>query len=294
MYLEQFKRDSSSILKYVPYIFGFLGFMILNVISTALIGGDSTAMIQDMVNRIGKNATFFTMLIPFAFFLGMLFIWWKFIHKYSVTQLTTSRRKIDWKRIGFSFGVWTLINLALTAVSYFMDPESFQFQFNAQSFIILLVIAVIFIPIQTSFEEYFFRGYFMQFTAFVSKNKGIALFLSSVVFGLMHISNPEVSDMGLSIMIFYIGCGFLLGIMTLMDDGLELALGFHAANNLIGALLITSDTAVFQTDALFLFKGTSNIWELLIQVFIIFPILLYVFSKKYNWTNWKQKLFKSF
>jgi hypothetical protein len=25
-----------------------------------------------------------------------------------------------------------------------------------------------------------------------------------------------------------------------MDDGLELALGFHAANNLIGALLVTS------------------------------------------------------
>ena len=81
--------------------------------------------------------------------------------------------------------------------------------------------------------------------------------------------------------------------MTLMDDGLELALGFHAANNLLGALLITSDSAVFQTDALFISTADSNIYELLIQVFIIFPILLYIFSKKYNWANWKQKLFKS-
>src|SRR5690554_7784922 len=80
--------------------------------------------------------------------------------------------------------------------------------------------------------------------------------------------------MGGVIMIYYIGCGFLLGIMTLMDDGLELALGFHAANNLIGALIVTSDAAVFQTDAIFLYTGKSTIWELLIQVFVIFPILL--------------------
>ena len=33
-------------------------------------------------------------------------------------------------------------------------------------------------------------------------------------------------------MIYYIGTGFLFGIMTLMDEGTELALGFHAANNL--------------------------------------------------------------
>ncbi|HUH25542.1 MAG TPA: CPBP family intramembrane glutamic endopeptidase [Flavobacterium sp.] len=293
MYLEQFKRDSSSILKYIPYVFGFVGFMILNLIASALSGSDSTEVIQNMIAQNGKNTTFLLLLLPFVFFLAMLFLWWKAAHKYSITQLTTARRKIDWKRIGFSFIVWTLMNLAVFMVSYFMNPQDFQFQFNLSSFIVLLIIALIFIPIQTSFEEYFFRGYFLQFTAFVSKNKGVALVVSSVIFGLMHMGNPEFSDMGISIMIFYIGCGFLLGVMTLMDDGLELALGFHAAQNLLGALLITSNTAVFQTDALFLFNGVSSIWELLIQVFIIFPILLYVFSKKYNWTHWKQKLFKS-
>jgi hypothetical protein len=33
-----------------------------------------------------------------------------------------------------------------------------------------------------------------------------------------------------------------------MDDGLELTLGFHAANNLIGALLL--DWTVFQTHSI--------------------------------------------
>src|SRR5690606_12390754 len=135
--------------------------------------------------------------------------------------------------------------------------------------------------------------YLIQFLAFFSKNRGIALFLSSVLFGLMHLGNPEVGDMGGIIMVYYIGSGVFMGIMTLMDDGLELALGFHAANNLAGALIVTSESAVFQTDAVLLYKGTSTIWELLLQVFVIFPILLWIFSKQYSWTDWKQKLFKS-
>lgn len=293
MYLKQFKRDSSSILKYVPYVFCFIGFMAINILFSSIMEIDTDAVIQDSINRLGKNATFFTFLIPFLFFLAMLFLWWIFIHKYSVKQLTTGRKKVDWQRIIFSFTVWVLINFVILTVSYFLEPESFQFQFNLRAFIPLFIIAIIFIPVQTSFEEYFFRGYFMQFMAFISKNRGVALVTTSVIFGLMHLSNPEVSAMGVSIMIFYIGCGFLLGIMTLMDDGLELTLGFHAANNLIGALIVTTESAVFQTDALFVVTSEPNIYELLIQVFIIFPILLFIFAKKYNWANWKQKLFKS-
>ncbi|MEP1016310.1 MAG: CPBP family intramembrane glutamate endopeptidase, partial [Maribacter dokdonensis] len=31
-------------------------------------------------------------------------------------------------------------------------------------------------------------------------------------------------------------------------------------------------------------------WDMLVPVFVVFPILLLVFSKKYGWTNWKEKL----
>jgi hypothetical protein len=36
-----------------------------------------------------------------------------------------------------------------------------------------------------------------------------------------------------------------------MDEGMELALGFHAANNLVSALLVTSDWSAFQTHSIF-------------------------------------------
>ena len=115
--------------------------------------------------------------------------------------------------------------------------------------------------------------------------------MTSLIFGFMHILNPEVTKMGYIIMVYYIGTGLFLGIITLMDDGMELALGFHAANNLVGALLVTSDWTVFQTHSIF--KDVSEPEagvDVLLPIVVIFPILLFIFSKKYGWTDWTQKL----
>jgi len=100
-----------------------------------------------------------------------------------------------------------------------------------------------------------------------------------------------VAKMGNVIMIYYIGTGLFLGIITLMDEGMELALGFHAANNLVGALLVTSDWSVFQTHSIFkdLSEPSAGI-DVILPVVIIYPILLLIFSKKYGWTNWRERL----
>jgi hypothetical protein len=107
----------------------------------------------------------------------------------------------------------------------------------------------------------------------------------------MHLGNPEVEKLGYEIMVFYIGTGLFLGIITLMDEGLELALGFHAANNLVTALLVTADWTAFQTDSVL--KDVSQPafgWDALLPVFVVFPLLLYFFGKKYGWTHWKERL----
>jgi hypothetical protein len=120
------------------------------------------------------------------------------------------------------------------------------------------------------------------------------LLFTSVVFGLFHSANPEVAQMGFGVMIFYIGTGFLLGIMTLMDESLELALGFHLGNNLMAALVITSDYSALQTDAIFKYSGVENptdvLNEMIISIAIVYPIILYIFAKRYNWKDWSLKL----
>ena len=106
--------------------------------------------------------------------------------------------------------------------------------------------------------------------------------------------SPEVGKLGYIIMIYYIGTGFFLGILTLMDEGLELALGFHAANNLVTALLVTSNWGAFQTHSILKDVSVPSAgFDILLPVFILYPILLIIFAKKYHW-NWsqcKQKLF---
>ena len=110
-----------------------------------------------------------------------------------------------------------------------------------------------------------------------------------------HIANPEIEKLGYILLVHYIGTGFLLGIMTLMDEGIELALGFHAANNLVASLLITADWTVFQTNSLIkdISDPTLASYEVFIPILIIYPIVLYILSKKYKWKNWNKKLFGS-
>ena len=131
----------------------------------------------------------------------------------------------------------------------------------------------------------------MQGFANLAKNKWFALLLTSLIFGSLHYFNPEVAKVGPIIMVYYIGTGFFLGIITLMDEGMELALGFHAANNLIGALLVTADWTALQTHSIFKdISEPSAGYEVFFPVLVIFPLLLFIFSKKYNWNNWKEKL----
>jgi len=172
-----------------------------------------------------------------------------------------------------------------------MSPEDYVFNFKLQPFLILCVIAILLVPLQTSFEEYLFRGYLMQGIGVVTKYKWIPLVITSVVFGLLHIANPEVDKLGPIIMVYYIGTGLFLGIMTLMDEGLELSLGFHAANNLFTALLVTADWTAFQTHSLYRDISEPELgWDVFVPVLVIYPILLFVFSKKYGWTDWKDRL----
>lgn len=237
------------------------------------------------------NTTLFLMLLSFVFALLGVFLVIKYIHKQTILSVTTARSKMDWKRVFFSFALWAIVGIASTLIEWFLSPIHFEINFKPIPFLILAIIGLLLIPIQTTTEEYVFRGYLMQGFANLSRNKWIPLLMTSLIFGLMHLSNPEVVKMGNGIMIYYIGTGLFLGIITLMDDGMELALGFHAANNLIGALLVTSDWSAFQTHSILkdVSEPTFGI-DVILPVILIYPILLIIFGRKYNWNNWKEKL----
>lgn len=373
MFIEQgvkkenpfWKYIVGSILIIIASIIGQIPFGIAVLMKTMKSGTMPTDS-AGMLRVLESNLSLFLMMLSFVFALLGVFIVIKYFHKQTILEVTTSRSKIDWSRVFFSFGLWAVFTISSVLLTYYMSPEEMIWNFKPIPFAILVLIGVVLIPIQTSTEEYIFRGYLMQGFAngslykkfligvfysilfipiymvlqsilenkfplkfsflfqlviivvsitllflidFVltkfkffdtdfysklyerSKNKLVPLLMTSVIFGTMHIFNPEIDKMGNIVLVYYIGTGLFLGIITLMDEGMELALGFHAANNLVTALLVTSDWSALQTNSIFKdISDPSAGLEIIIPVFVIFPLLLLLFSRKYKWINWKEKL----
>ncbi len=266
--------------------------LLLAVIAKSFAEGKGIPENQDDIMKVfDSNSTLFLILISFVFAIIGVFAVNKYLHQQSLLTIISSRKKVDWNRIWVSFLLWTAITIISTLALYYSSPQDFVVQFQPIPFLILAVIAVLMIPIQTTCEELVFRGYLMQGFANLSMNKWFPLLMTSLIFGTMHIFNPEVSKIGYIILVYYIGTGLFLGMITLMDEGNELAIGFHAANNLIGALLVTTDWTVFQTNSILKdLSEPSAGFDIILPVVIIYPVLLIIFSKKYHWQDWKEKL----
>ena len=298
MFIEQGIKKENEFWRYVlgsvVVIFAsFIGQIPLGIVifAEAFKTGDMPTNQEDIMKYLNSNLSLFLMLLSFAFALYGLYLVIKYFHKQTFLSVTTSRNKVDWNRIFFSFGIWAIFSIASTVAVFYLEPTEMVWNFKPIPFLILLLISVVMIPIQTSTEEYVFRGYLMQGFGNLAKNRWFPLVMTSIIFGGMHYFNPEVTKMGNLVMVYYIGTGLFLGIITLMDDGMELALGFHAANNLIGALLVTSDWSVLQTNSIFKDVSEPSVgFDVLLPVVLVFPIILYIFSKKYKWNNWKEKL----
>lgn len=291
MFIEQGYKGNIGLWKYWIPILGFSALMVVNYIMTINSPIDVDVMMKNFIDKVGLNVFFILAIGPLVAGFFIILGWVYLVHGQSLTSLTTSRKKVDWRRVLFAFLLWGGITALMIGADIVMSPEDYVFNFKPIPFLILMVMAVILVPLQTSFEEYMFRGHLMQGLGIMARNRWVPLISTSILFGIMHAANPEVGKLGYGIMVFYIGTGFFLGILTLMDEGLELALGFHAANNLTAALLVTADWTAFQTNSIY--KDVSEPtfgWDILIPVLVVYPILLWVFSKKYGWTNWKDRL----
>ena len=207
--------------------------------------------------------------------------------------MTTSRESIDFKRIFTGFFVIAIINSIGMLVAYLYDPSMYEFNFKPESFVYLLIIAIILLPFQTSFEEYLVRGYLLQGIGITTKSRFLALLIPTFLFALLHLANPEVDKMGYGFLGAYFIMGLVWGVCTLMDDGLELALGMHYGNNFVGILLMTADWTVLQTDSVLKYVGEPNMSMMFVTSIPLQILILIYFSKKYNWVNWREKLFGS-
>ena len=178
--------------------------------------------------------------VSFSASLFFLYVGVRFIHKREFISAVNSRGYLDLRRILRGALVWLLIVGVVDAVSMILDPSGFRFSFNPSSFGWLLLLALIAFPVQASFEEIFFRGYLMQGMWSVIRKPVPLIILNSAIFAVMHWWNGTSITMSLSIVISTFIIGVALAVTALADDGLELAMGVHIANNLYVSVIHSS------------------------------------------------------
>jgi len=207
----------------------------------------------------------------------------RYMHLRPFKFVITPLKNINYKKIFFGFGLWFVLSLLSEGGNALLHPEVYFFNFKPINFIFLLLISLTLLPIQTSTEEFVMRGYIMPAVGFFSRNKWIGLAVSTIIFGLIHGTNPEVEKFGFwTMQIYYLMAGLFLGIITILDDSLELALGVHAATNIFGAAFFSFEGSVLQTDSLFKAEVIDPTM-MTISFFIGAVIFMLICWKKYKW-----------
>lgn len=244
------------------------------------------------INAQLANVYLFFNLVPYLIAAIALVFVYKFYLRGNALLSIKPQRKIRLSKLLVPGLIWFAMSLSMDAYQIINHPELYTFSFELSTYIPLILIGLFILPIQTSFEEVLFRNYIQNGLSIYSKNAWVGLIISSVVFGLMHSFNPEISKYGfLNMMPFYMYFGFVLGLIAMWDESLEIPLSLHFFNNLYTLLVVSLEDSALKVRPLFVQSEVdilSTRWYFLLSVTIMFIIVAIIF--KFKWpvkTKWE-------
>lgn len=225
------------------------------------------------------------MLVPFviSFFTLMLLV--KPLHRRTFTQVINGRNKVRYGRIVCGFVIWGIIIAFSTLVDYYLNIDNYQVRFDFKALSVLAIVSFVMLPFQTFYEEIFVRGYLAQGIGVMTRSRVAVMIIPSMFFALLHGLNPEVVKHGFWLMMSqYFSIGLIFAITSLLDDGVELAMGAHAANNIFISIFVTTESSALQTNSLL--KNTYDVISIddLYSVLIAGVVFIGVLSFKYRWS----------
>ena len=232
---------------------------------------------------LDQNLTLVLLLIPFIISLITFVFLVKPLHNQPFKAVINGTDRIRWQRFFFSFFVWVMIMAINLVIDMATDPDNFILNFSFKKFVPLVFISVLLMPFQTSFEEVMFRGYLSQGVAAWTRNRIAVVFIPAILFGMVHIFNPEIKEYGFWLtMPQYVIFGVVFGLITVLDDGIETAMGAHAANNIFLSVFVTFKASALQTPALFVQRELDPVKDLVMLV-VISVLFVLILARKYKW-----------
>ena len=303
-HLERALDGQNNFWKYLcNFVASLLGGSMIGSIPLMILIADKTIQNNGAIAPNPANALDFTaygislnvglalMMLPFVTGLITAILLLRPLHKRTFAEVVNGTKSIRWKRAFTGFGIWLVIAALYFAIDYAISPANYVLQFDLAAFLPLLLISVLLIPIQTTFEELLYRGYLGQAIGAWTKNRWLVVIIPAILFGLSHYANPEIKEYGFWMaMPQYIMFGLVFGLITVLDDGIEVSMGLHAANNIFASLMITNKASVLQTQAVFSQQNIDPNKEtlaLLVMSIVFIAILKYHYKWDFKVLNKK-------
>ncbi len=214
------------ILIFLCFLAGFLFtfvFEILNFINLPNITFDSDEFI---ITGIGPFGYFLPMIVIYAITIIGVFLCVRFLHKRRPLTLITSKAYFSWKIVFIAFTGYLFFSLIETGYHVWNQPHFYKFnQVEIAKLANFTIGFLIFFSLQALLEELIHRGYLLQLSWLVLRNKYLAIAASSLLFMWGHTATNVYT------LLYFLGVGVILGLMVVLTNGLEIPLGVHFAHN---------------------------------------------------------------
>ena len=211
------------------------------------------AKINELFQQAPATLQIIALLSTFVLGLLALLFTVKIIHKRPIKSLFTPYKKFGYGRFIHGFIAFLISTIAVVAFDYLLgDRSGIEFTFNADSFLILLLLSFSLLLVQIGFEELFFRGYLLQFFGLKIKNFWSLIITTSAIFTIFHLANPEIKAYGVWIIVAaYIIPGLFFAAIALWDNRLELSLASHFANNFFVLIILSPKVSALASEPVF-------------------------------------------
>jgi len=243
---------------------------------SALAGNDAAS--REIVASYSPWQAALAVLISFL----PLFLFPVFLHRYllaaPVRRLFTRNQSGFWREVMIGAAVMSALLITSAIPDLLFNQGAYSFTFELVEFLPYLAIALIFIPIQTTAEEVFYRGWIQQRLENGRRSIWFVSGASAILFALPHLGNPEVGSEFFFATIGYGATGFMFAWVSMRDRSIGVAVGAHGANNLLAGLILTSADSALPSASIWTYPKVAWVPAAIFSVLFI-PAFIWLTGK---------------
>ncbi len=212
------------------------------------------------------------------------------VHRRPAVHAFTGEARFRFGLMYKSFAVFFALCAVSDVVNFLSFGGQYVWNFSWSNFIPVLCIGIFVVPIQTTAEELLIRSYLLQGLSLWIPNRWAVIASTALIFALLHGGNVEISYFGWVRMTAYYFCfGIFLGAITVASNGLEMAMGIHAAVNMYSFCFVGFEGSSLPSETVFklLSPNVDVMLMLSLGCIIAYSVIL---KKSFDYKYFKRSL----